>query len=309
MCACLTEAGRGRRLLVVPGGGAAADVVRDQDERFGLRPSTAHWMAILAMDQFGLLLADLTPGAKVVRTLDEARARLEDDGVVVLLPSEPLRRADPLPHSWSVTSDSIAAWLTARAGARLLVLLKDHQRNGGTVTCTGERAHERRDGRGARGLPARSTITWPSCSAMRQFDLWAIDGEHAERLMELLETGTQRGSGLRDELLEAQDGVAVERAVPTAAATGGATEPDDIRGQLPQPRQVGRGQGAGQGAAQPGFAAGGDETLELGRRPSAVSSVPSPFPAVSIMQPSAPAAAATAGSCPGGSEPVLCASA
>ena len=43
----------------------------------------------------------------------------------MLLPSEPLRRADALPHSWSVTSDSIAAWLTGQVGAHLLVLLKD----------------------------------------------------------------------------------------------------------------------------------------------------------------------------------------
>lgn len=192
VCTCLTEAGRGRGLLVVPGGGASADVVRDQDERFGLQPSTAHWMAILAMDQFGLLLADLTPGATVVRTLDEARARLEDDGVAVLLPSEPLRRADPLPHNWSVTSDSIAAWLTARAGARLLVLLKDHRGMAGLSS--------------APASARTSVVTVAELAASRavddhmaellgdaQFDLWAIDGEHAERLTELLETGNTEG--------------------------------------------------------------------------------------------------------------------
>ena len=79
VCACLAEAGRRHRLLVVPGGGAAADVVREQDARFGLQPTTAHWMAILAMDQYGLLLADLTPGAEAVRTLDEARTRLAEE--------------------------------------------------------------------------------------------------------------------------------------------------------------------------------------------------------------------------------------
>ncbi|MGE5229174.1 MAG: aspartate/glutamate/uridylate kinase, partial [Deltaproteobacteria bacterium] len=127
VCASLAEAGRRHRLLVVPGGGAAADVVREQDARFGLRPSTAHWMAVLAMDQFGLLLTDLTPGAEAVSSLDRARTRLaEEGGVVVLLPSEPLRRADALPHSWSVTSDAIAAWIAQETDGRLLVLLKDH---------------------------------------------------------------------------------------------------------------------------------------------------------------------------------------
>ena len=191
VCACLSEAGRGRRLLVVPGGGAAADVVREQDERFGLRPSTAHWMAILAMDQFGLLLADLTPGAKVARTLDEAGALLADDGTVVLLPSEPLRRADPLPHSWSVTSDSIAAWLTARAGAPLLVLLKDHHgmarlsAPAGARTCSVTIAE----------LAACPAVDDHLAELLGDatFDLWAIDGERAERLMELLDTGDTEG--------------------------------------------------------------------------------------------------------------------
>ncbi|RPI29662.1 MAG: amino acid kinase, partial [Actinomycetota bacterium] len=127
LCLCLGELGSRHRLLIVPGGGVFADAVRDCDARFGLGADAAHWMAILAMDQYGLLLADLTPGAEAVRTLDRARSRLaEEGGVVVLLPSEPLRRADALPHSWSVTSDAIAAWVTQAADGRLLVLLKDH---------------------------------------------------------------------------------------------------------------------------------------------------------------------------------------
>ena len=42
----------------------------------------------------------------------------------VLAPSRWLRDADPLPHSWDVTSDSIAAWVAGEVGARRLVLVK-----------------------------------------------------------------------------------------------------------------------------------------------------------------------------------------
>jgi aspartokinase-like uncharacterized kinase len=35
-----------------------------------------------------------------------------------------LRRADPLPHSWEVTSDSLAAWIARALGASRLVLVK-----------------------------------------------------------------------------------------------------------------------------------------------------------------------------------------
>jgi len=44
--------------------------------------------------------------------------------VPVLRPSRWLRDADPLPHSWDVTSDSIAAWIAGQVGARQLILVK-----------------------------------------------------------------------------------------------------------------------------------------------------------------------------------------
>ncbi|MCW3024506.1 MAG: putative archaeal kinase, partial [Conexibacter sp.] len=50
LCTRIAEAGARHPLLVVPGGGPFADMVREHDRRFGLRPRTAHWMAILAME-------------------------------------------------------------------------------------------------------------------------------------------------------------------------------------------------------------------------------------------------------------------
>jgi aspartokinase-like uncharacterized kinase len=120
----LAALGRRHRLLVVPGGGAFADAVRELDEREKLDPSTAHWMAIGAMDIYGLALAGLIGGSRTALTRAEALAA--DAGVVrVLLPAVWLRLADPLPHGWDVTSDSIAAWVARECGAARLVLLKD----------------------------------------------------------------------------------------------------------------------------------------------------------------------------------------
>jgi aspartokinase-like uncharacterized kinase len=42
----------------------------------------------------------------------------------VLAPYAWLRREDPVPHSWDVTSDSIAAWVAGAIGAERLVLVK-----------------------------------------------------------------------------------------------------------------------------------------------------------------------------------------
>lgn len=121
----LAEQGRRHLLLVIPGGGDFADAVRACDRRFGLDDSTAHWMAVLAMDQYGYLLATQIPGSVPARGLAAARQVSARGQVPVLLPFDLLRQVDPLPHSWAVTSDSIAAWIARQAGAPLLVLLKD----------------------------------------------------------------------------------------------------------------------------------------------------------------------------------------
>lgn len=116
----LGRVARRRHLVVVPGGGRFADEVRRADRRFELGDSAAHWMAILAMDQYAYVLARLAPGAVVVRGPRDLRPGRLD----VLAPSAWLLRADPLPHSWAVTSDSIAAWVAAALQVRRLVLVK-----------------------------------------------------------------------------------------------------------------------------------------------------------------------------------------
>ena len=63
LCDAIGAAGRGHRLLVVPGGGEFADAVRESDRRYGLSDRAAHRMAILAMEQFAWLLSELIPGA------------------------------------------------------------------------------------------------------------------------------------------------------------------------------------------------------------------------------------------------------
>ncbi|MGA2104895.1 uridylate kinase [Methanoregula sp.] len=101
-----------RPLLIVPGGGAFADVVRQLD--FSIPADVAHWMACAAMDQYGWTLASL--GMKTTSRLERPKQPR------ILLPYCALRRYDPLPHSWDVTSDTIAAWVAGKLGGNLLVL-------------------------------------------------------------------------------------------------------------------------------------------------------------------------------------------
>lgn len=112
------------RVVVVPGGGPFADVVRAQYARHALDESAAHWMGILAMDEYAHLLTDVLRGAILARGPGDIASALDEGNLPVLAPYEWLRAEDPLPHSWSVTSDSIATWVAGRLGARKLLLVK-----------------------------------------------------------------------------------------------------------------------------------------------------------------------------------------
>lgn len=118
------DAASDRRLLVVPGGGPFADVVRQTDQRVSLSDDAAHWMAILAMDQSAHLVAQGLDRGVVVASRREIGDALGIGQIPVLAPSGWLQEVDPLPHSWDVTGDSIAAWVAGRVGASSLILVK-----------------------------------------------------------------------------------------------------------------------------------------------------------------------------------------
>ena len=121
------------RTLVIPGGGPFADEVRRQDARLRLPDDAAHWMAVLAMDQYAHVLAARLAHGAVVSTLDDARGQLDRNSVPVLAPSRWMQEADPLPHRWDVTSDSIAAWVAVQTTATALVLIKPRGATGHLV--------------------------------------------------------------------------------------------------------------------------------------------------------------------------------
>lgn len=123
--ALLVERARaGPVVVVVPGGGPFADAVRAADEALAIPATAAHWMAVLAMDQCAELLAARAPGAARVTSPAEIAAAGAAGTLAILAPHGWLRAADPLPHSWGVTSDSIAAWVAGALGAAAVVLVK-----------------------------------------------------------------------------------------------------------------------------------------------------------------------------------------
>lgn len=100
----------GETILIVPGGSIFADTVRKANPS----QEAAHWMAILAMEQYGYYLADGTD-TKLIDNL-----KIPGNGTYVLLPYNLLKNNDELSHTWDVTSDTIAAWVAFKLRARYI---------------------------------------------------------------------------------------------------------------------------------------------------------------------------------------------
>ncbi|MEO6056792.1 MAG: aspartate kinase [Gemmatimonadales bacterium] len=122
--AAIAAAGRRHRIAVVPGGGPFADAVRAFEHREPLSADAAHWMAILGMDQYAHVLAERIDGAVLVEEPETIGPVVGTGGVAVLAPFRWMRAADPLPHAWTATSDSVAAFVAGALNAERLVLVK-----------------------------------------------------------------------------------------------------------------------------------------------------------------------------------------
>jgi aspartokinase-like uncharacterized kinase len=115
-------------VLLIPGGGPTADVIRRLDAIHRLGEEPSHWLALQALALNAAFLARLLPGGTVV---GDWRACLAEGGRgrVPVLDCHAFARADEgrpgcLPHAWAVTSDAVAARVAAVAGAAALFLLK-----------------------------------------------------------------------------------------------------------------------------------------------------------------------------------------
>lgn len=117
-------AGCGGRIVVVAGGGPFADVVRQAQKKMGFDDTAAHHLALIAMEQFGLALANLRPSFSIAASAAAIRRIIRSSRVPVWSPTAMVLRQPEILPSWEVTSDSLAAWLAGHIGSRRLVLVK-----------------------------------------------------------------------------------------------------------------------------------------------------------------------------------------
>jgi len=117
--------------VFIAGGGALVDVIRRADGNFALGAERSHWLSIEAMSiSAQMLTAILTDCRHVVDFAALKRLFATGPGCPIvfdmqsLLREEPQYPGRPLPHDWSVTSDSIAAQVAQLLSADELLLLK-----------------------------------------------------------------------------------------------------------------------------------------------------------------------------------------
>lgn len=114
----------GGKVVIVPGGGPFAELVHESQLYWKFDDSSAHFMALLAMTQFGLMLSGMQAELVPVEREEDIERVLAAAGIPVWLPTEMVTDDDSIEHSWDVTSDSLAAWLATRIGASRLLLVK-----------------------------------------------------------------------------------------------------------------------------------------------------------------------------------------
>ena len=196
LCQEVGRLGASYPLLVVPGGGEFADQVRLAYRRFHLTETAAHHMALLAMDQYGILLSELIPNSAPVADLLPARRLASAGQPPVLLPAALLRQADPLPHSWEITSDTIAAWITRQVGCSQLILLKDVDGLFSTWQSSAKTGELIREINPVELDPYLGGMDEAFAKFLRtaQLETWVINGQQPDRLSELLATGQTLGT-------------------------------------------------------------------------------------------------------------------
>jgi aspartokinase-like uncharacterized kinase len=116
--------------LLIVGGGKLADWIREADRVHHLGESDAHWLCIRAMAVQAELARCLLPEAAWLSSIRGLSSETPNHRLSIIDPwqfmtvDDPQTSPAPLPTSWDVTSDSIAARLAAIVGAVDLVLLK-----------------------------------------------------------------------------------------------------------------------------------------------------------------------------------------
>ena len=135
--------------ILIAGGGALADVIRQADRDFSFGDERSHWLCIDALSISTRMIAALLTDYPLISIYHELRseAAVRRSGGAVFDPRDFLVNHEsslpgrPLPHDWTVTSDAIAARLAEILPADELVLLKSSNPPSASLVGLAERGY------------------------------------------------------------------------------------------------------------------------------------------------------------------------
>ncbi|MHA1208030.1 MAG: amino acid kinase family protein [Candidatus Freyarchaeota archaeon] len=185
------------KMLVIPGGGHFADEVRKIHDKFNISEDVSHWMAVFAMDQMGFFFSDLSPKNIVVDNLEDA-AQMGPGLVPILIPAKMMLDNDPLPHSWDVTSDSIAAYIAHITGTKKILILTDVD---GVYTSDPKSSRDAElileisaDELAKKNTNTCVDKTFPILVSQYGLECVVLNGKHPERLVQALKNKKVKGT-------------------------------------------------------------------------------------------------------------------
>jgi len=138
-------------------------------------------MALLAMEQYGRMLAALEPRLRPVASRAQLARAHRAGRPAVWMPTRMVLADPAIAASWDITSDSLAAWLAGKLRARHLVLVK-------SVAVT--------NGATAADLARRGIIDPAFPAYFRRSDAaaWCIDDAGYRAMARALATGSGPGT-------------------------------------------------------------------------------------------------------------------
>ncbi len=163
-------------VVVVPGGGIFADAVRKVYDSHSISERAAHEMAVMAMNQYGRVLSDIS-GIETVETLIDIRTPS------VFLPYQFIINNDALKPSWNATSDTIACLLADEMGAERFIILTDVS---GII----------HNGKVVKRIHAKDLVEFgktcvdkelPNCLIKKERDCLVVDGRSLEKVKKAVE--------------------------------------------------------------------------------------------------------------------------
>ncbi len=112
-----------QKIIIIPGGGSYANFIRSIDKKLVIGDDLAHWMAIFSMDYNGTDLNRKFPDFECIDDFEKIQRAKRI--FCIFLPYNYLKKNDDIPHSWDVTSDSIAIYIANKLNLNECYLIKD----------------------------------------------------------------------------------------------------------------------------------------------------------------------------------------